>query len=81
MKNDYILIKDLEQDEIIKNNIILPKPKYNRNAIVLAVGKNKELKVGDHILKNVGKGTKMIINDIEFEMIHIDDIMAVIKKN
>ena len=39
------------------------------------------LKAGDVILKNMGKGTTLTLNDIEFEVIHINQIIAVVEDN
>lgn len=80
MKNDYILIKDLNEEEVTKGGIIIPKgEKWNRRAIVLSSGNCDQVKKGDIILKNLGKGTPMIINDIQMEMIHINNIIAIIQ--
>ena len=79
MKNNYILIKDLNKEEITKGGIIIPKnEKWNRRAIVLSSGECDQVKKGDIIIKNLGKGTRMILNNIEMEMIHVNSIMAIV---
>lgn len=79
MKNNFVLIKELKPKEKIKSGIYLPDEKWNRMCIVLS-SKSDELKSGDIILKDLGKSTKMKLNDIPMEMIHINSIMCIIKK-
>lgn len=79
MKNNYILIKDIEERKA--EGIILPSKKWNRTARVLAAGNNKQVSKGDIIIKNVGKGTPMTINGIKMEMIHINHIILKLENN
>ena len=82
MKNDYLLIQEIEQQETkTKSGIIIPVEKHNRQAKIINAGDTEGLKAGDVILKNMGKGTMLTLNDIEFEVIHINQIIAVIKDN
>ena len=81
MKNNYVLIKDLIMERKTAAGIILPPPKVNRNAVVLESYENSEVSKGDVIIKNVGKGTPMVLNDMKCEMIHINDIIAIIKED
>ncbi len=79
MKNDYLLIQEIEQKEITTpSGLIIPPPKHNRHARVIETGSD-EIKVGDVILKNMGKGTIVTLNDTEFEVIHINQIFALIE--
>ena len=81
MKNDYLLIQEIEQKEITTpSGLIIPPPKHNRKARVIEAG-NDKVKPGDIILKNMGKGTAVTLNDTEFEIIHINQIFAVIEEN
>ena len=82
MKNDYLLIQEIEQQETkTDSGIIIPVEKYNRKAKIINAGNVKHLKSGDVILKNMGKGTIVTLNDTEFEVIHINQIIAVIEDN
>jgi len=82
MKNDYLLIQEIEQKETTTaSGIIIPVEKHNRKAKVINAGNAEHLKAGDVILKNIGKGTMVTLNDIEFEAIHINQILAVIEDN
>jgi len=52
----------------------------NRKAIVILAGENEDgIVTGDIVVKNLGKGTIMNINDVDYEMINISQLMAVIK--
>jgi len=82
MKNDYLLIQEIEQKETTTaSGIIIPVEKHNRKAKVINAGGAEHLKAGDVILKNMGKGTMVTLNDTEFEVIHINQIIAVIEEN
>ena len=82
MKNDYQLIQEIEQKETTTaSGLIIPVEKYNRKAIVINSGDAKHIKNGDIILKNIGKGTVHTLNDKEFEVIHINEAIAVIENN
>ena len=81
MKNDYLLIQEIEQKEITTpSGLIIPPPKHNRKARVIETGSD-QVKQGDVILKNMGKGTNVTLNDIKFEVIHINQIFAIIEEN
>lgn len=77
MKNNFFLVKELEESQISEGGIILPKNKYNRKAVVLN-GECDQIKKGDIILRNIGKSTLHKINGSECETIHLNDIIAVI---
>ena len=82
MKNDYLLIQEIEQKETTTaSGIIIPVEKHNRKAKVINAGNDEHIKAGDVILKNMGKGTMVTLNDTEFEVIHINQILAVIEDN
>jgi len=78
MKNDFILIKEIEPEVKSKGGLYLPKSKYNRKALVLSVGDSKYIKNGDIILRNMGKSTTYKINGETCEAIHLNDIIMVI---
>ena len=82
MKNDYLLIQEIEQQETkTESGLIIPIEKHNRQAKIINAGNTEYLKDGDVILKNMGKGTMLTLNDIEFEVIHINQIIAVVEDN
>ena len=82
MKNNYLLIQEIEQQETkTESGLIIPIEKHNRQAKIINAGNTEYLKDGDVILKNMGKGTMITLNDIEFEVIHINQIIAIIEDN
>jgi co-chaperonin GroES (HSP10) len=82
MKNDYLLIQEIKQQETTTaSGIIIPVEKNNRKAKVINAGDSTDLKAGDVILKNMGKGTMVTLNNVEFEVIHINQILAKIEDN
>jgi len=82
MKNDYLLIQEIEQQETkTDSGIIIPVEKHNRQARIINAGDAEYLKAGDVILKNMGKGTMLTLNNTEFEVIHINQIIAVVEDN
>jgi chaperonin GroES len=87
---DRVVVKPLEQKEVKKGGIIIPdtakeKPQEGE---VIAVGKGKtaedgklipmEVKVGDKILYGKYSGTEIKIEDVEYLIMHQDDILGVI---
>ena len=81
MKNNYLLIQEIEQKETkTPGGIIIPAEKHNRKAKVINSGDAEHLKEGDVILKNMGKGTMFTLNDVEFEVIHVNQIIAIIEE-
>ena len=82
MKNDYLLIQEIEQQETkTDSGIIIPVEKHNRQAKIINAGDAEYLKAGDVILKNMGKGTMLTLNNTEFEVININQIIAVVEDN
>lgn len=81
MKNDFFLVKELSGEEMTDSGIYISE-KYPRKAKVLACGETEtEVKVGDTVLRNVGRGTQININGEDLEMIHKDFIMAVLSSS
>jgi len=77
MKNSNVLIKEIKK-ESIHSGIILPTEKYNRLAIVIQSASD-EISVGDTIIKTIGNGTLFKINGDDYEILHEDHILAIIK--
>jgi co-chaperonin GroES (HSP10) len=78
MKNDFILIKELNQEMKTESGIIIPQEKHSRLAKVIAVPDNCDICVGDLILKTVGNETTFNINGEEVKSLHKDKIFVVI---
>ncbi len=86
---DRVLVKATEGKEVKKGGIIIPdtakeKPQEGE---VIAVGPGKtddhgkriamDVKVGDKILFGKYSGTEIKINDVEYLIMHQDDIMGI----
>ena len=86
---DRVLVKALEAKEVKKGGIIIPdtakeKPQEGE---VIAVGPGKtddngkkiamDVKAGDKILFGKYSGTEIKINDVEYLIMHQDDIMGI----
>ena len=70
MINGYVLIKDEPIEENVTDcGIILPKQVFQRIAKIHAVGENSKFKVGEKIVKPIGKSTPVTIDDVEYECI------------
>ena len=81
MKNNYLLVQEIEQQEQkTAAGIIMPTEKYNRKVKVINTGGAKHINVGDVILKNIGHGTIVTLDDIEYEIIHVDHLVAIIEE-
>ena len=82
MKNDYLLIQEIEQQETkTESGLIIPIEKHNRQAKIINSGNNKDLKEGDVVLKNMGKGTIVRLDNVEHELIHITDLIAILTED
>jgi len=77
MINGYVLIKDKPIEETkTESGIIIPKERYQRIAEIVAVPEKSKFKIGDVIVKPIGKTTPVKINDIEYECIKESIIFA-----
>jgi len=78
MKNNFFLVRELPNETTLASGIYITE-KYSRKATVLACSESEnEIQVGDIVIRNVGRGTQITINDENLEMIHRDFIMAII---
>lgn len=88
---DRILVKAVEAKEVKKSGIIIPdtakeKPQEGE---VIAAGKGKitdegkviplDVKVGDKILFGKYSGTEVKIEDVEYLIMHQDDILGILE--
>lgn len=80
MQNGYIMIKDLEmKDRVTESGILIPREKYQRVAKVVAVPEGEaHFKVGDTILKPVGRGTPVNIGGVDYECVKSSIVFALL---
>jgi chaperonin GroES len=88
--SDRVIVKPLEQKETKKGGIIIPDTAKEKpmEGEVMAAGPGKlsdagtrmamDVKKGDKVLYGKYSGTEVRIDDIEYLIMHVDDIMAVI---
>ena len=69
MKNGYILIQDIKNENITKSGLYVPDEQYNRFARVLKTYEGSTLKEGDVILKPIGRATPIKIDGIKYDCI------------
>ena len=88
---DRVLVQPLEQKETKKGGIIIPdtakeKPQEGK---VISTGKGKvtdegkvlpmDVKAGDRILYGKYSGTEIKIDDLDYIIMHQDDILGILK--
>ncbi len=90
--NDRVLLRRLEQEEVVKGGIIIPDTAKEKpqEAEVIAVGPGKldengkrvpcEVKKGDRVLIGKYSGTDIKIGDEEYVIVREDEILGVIEK-
>lgn len=81
MKNGYILIQDIKNETITDSGLYIPDEKYNRFARVLKTGENSKLKVGDVIIKPIGRTTPIKLNGVVYDCIRESFIFAKISND
>ena len=75
MKNNFVLIQEIEQKEkTTAAGVIIPIEKYNRESLIINAGDASHIKAGDIVIKNIGKGTEVKLDGVEFELIHINQL-------
>ncbi|MBU2567480.1 MAG: co-chaperone GroES [Elusimicrobia bacterium] len=89
---DRALVKPDEQKEVKKGGIIIPETVKEKpqEGEVIAVGPGKldengkkipmDVKAGDKILYGKYSGTEMKIDDVEYLIMHQDDILGIIEE-
>ncbi|MBI4376085.1 MAG: co-chaperone GroES [Elusimicrobia bacterium] len=88
---DRVLVKAIEQREVKRGGIIIPdtaKEKPQEGEVV-AVGRGKttedgkvlpmDVKPGDRILYGKYSGNEIKIDDVEYLIMHQDDILGILK--
>lgn len=78
MKNNNVLVKEIKEEQVSPSGIIINTEKYNRKAIVIQSA-SPEIKIGDTIIKTMGKGTTFNINGEEYEILNEGHILGIIE--
>lgn len=79
MKNNYLLVKEISVERTTSAGLLLPEEKWKRRAEVLAVCADSQIRPGDTVIRNVGRGTPITIEGQQLEMIHEDWVMAIVE--
>jgi len=79
MKNNHLLVRELSVERTTAAGILLPEEKWKRRAEVLAVCADSQIRPGDIVMRNVGRGTPITIEGQQLEMIHEDWVMAIVE--
>ena len=89
---DRVLVKPLEQKEVKKGGIIIPETAKEKpmEGEVIAAGKGKvaddgkvvpmDVKAGDKVLYGKYSGTEVKMDDVEYLIMHQEDILGIIEK-
>lgn len=87
-----VLVRRLEAEEKLKGGIILPDTakKKQEQAEVIAIGTGKKdksgnlipipVKIGDVILMDKYSGQEVTLEDEEFVIVRVEDIVAIVEK-
>ena len=76
LKNGYILIQDIKNENITPGGLYVPEEQYNRFARVLKTYEGSSLKEGDIIIKPINRDTPIKINGITYRAIRESFIFA-----
>lgn len=87
---DRLVIKKVEVEEKTKSGIVLPSSAKEQPQIaeVVAVGagisedekKKNEVKVGDKVIFSKYAGTEIKVDDVEYTIVKLADILAVVEE-
>ena len=88
---DRVLVEPLEDREVVKGGILIPDTAKEKpqEAKVVAVGAGKkdedgkvipidEVKVGDIVLTSKYGGTEVKVDDKEYKILNLSDILAIV---
>lgn len=78
MKNNYVLTKEVKEEHVSANGIILSAEKYNRKAKVIKTS-SSAVAEDDIIIKAIGQGTVFKINGEEHEILNENHIFGTIQ--
>lgn len=86
---DRVVIKKVEVEEKTKSGIVLPSSAKEQPQIaeVVAIGagitedekKKDEIKVGDKVIFSKYSGTEIKVDDVEYTIVKLADILAVVQ--
>jgi chaperonin GroES len=89
---DHILVKPLEEEKVTGSGILLPDTvdkEKKMEGMVVAIGPGKvlenggrsimEVKVGEKILFKKWGGDEVKIEEVEYKIISVEDVLAVIE--
>mgnify|MGYP003572128367 FL=1 len=87
---DRVLVEPVEEQEVKKGGIIIPDTAKEKptEGVVRALGTGKkdddgkpvafEVKVGDRVLISKYGGTEIKLDDKEYKLLNVDDILAIL---
>ncbi|MCP5518377.1 MAG: co-chaperone GroES [Verrucomicrobiales bacterium] len=87
---DRVLVEPVEEKEVKKGGIIIPDTAKEKptEGVVRALGTGKkdddgkaipfEVKVGDRVLISKYGGTEIKLDDKEYKLLNVDDILAIL---
>lgn len=76
MKNGYILIQDIKNENITQSGLYVPDEQYNRFARVLKTYEGSTLKEGDIVIKPINRDTPLKIDGVVYRAIKESFIFA-----
>ena len=76
LKNNYILIQDIKNETVTKSGLYIPDEKYNRFARVLKSREDSPFRVGDVVIKPIGRTTGIKIDGEIYDCINEGFIFA-----
>ena len=86
---DRVVIKMIEVEEKTKSGIVLPSSAKEepQMAEIVAVGpditndekKSEQVKIGDKVIFSKYSGTEVKLDDVEYTIIKLNDVLAVIE--
>lgn len=88
---DRVLVEPVEEKEVKKGGIIIPDTAKEKptEGVVRALGTGKkdddgkvipfEVKVGDRVLISKYGGTEIKLDDKEYKLLNVDDILAILE--
>ena len=88
---DRVLVEPVEEKEVKKGGIIIPDTAKEKptEGVIRALGTGKkdddgevipfEVKVGDRVLISKYGGTEIKLDDKEYKLLNVDDILAILE--
>lgn len=86
---DRVVIKKVETEEKTKSGIVLPSSakEQPQMAEIVAIGpditndekKKEQVKIGDKVIFSKYSGTEVKIDDVEYTILKLNDVLAVVE--